>query len=98
MAETSPTPTPTVTHNAARHRFEATVEGQVAVADYELDGRVLRLTHTVVPQALEGRGIAGALARAAMAHARSQQLQVDPQCSYMRAYMERHPDTQDLRA
>jgi predicted GNAT family acetyltransferase len=66
------------------------------VADYTLSGSVITLTHTVVPAALEGRGIAGALAKAAMAHARAEKLKIDPQCPYMRAWMERHPETQDL--
>ncbi len=94
------TPTlPSITHNAAKHRFETTVEGHLARADYEMTSpQVMRLTHTVVPPPLEGRGIAGALARAAMAHAREHQLKIDPQCRYMRAWMDKHPDVQDLRA
>jgi uncharacterized protein len=87
-----------VVHNPARHRFEVRLEGHTALADYEMrdDGRVMVLTHTVVPTALEGRGIAGALAKFAMAHAREHGLRIDPQCPYMRSYMERHPETQDL--
>ena len=62
----------TVSHNPAQHRFEVAVEGQFAIAEYTMPSpSVMRLTHTVVPKALEGRGIAGALARFAMAHARS---------------------------
>lgn len=92
------TPAYTVSHNPAQHRFEAAVEGELAVAEYKMTSpSVMRLTHTVVPKALEGRGIAGALARFAMAHAREHQLKIDPQCPYMRAYMEKHPETHDLR-
>lgn len=88
----------TVSHNPAQHRFEVAIDGQLAVAEYRMPSRsVMRLTHTEVPQALEGRGIAGALAKAAMAHARAHQLKIDPQCPYMRAYMEKHPETHDLR-
>lgn len=88
----------TVSHNPAQHRFEVAVEGQLAIAEYTMPGpSVMRLTHTVVPKALEGRGIAGALAKFAMAHAREHQLRIDPQCPYMRAYMEKHPETHDLR-
>ena len=96
MPDTSPAYT--VAHNAARHRFDVTVEGHTSVAEYTMNGSVTTLTHTVVPAELEGRGIAGALAKAAMAHARAEKLKIDPQCVYMRAYMERHPETQDLRA
>jgi predicted GNAT family acetyltransferase len=89
----------TVSHNAARDRFETTLNGHTSVAEYQmLDGAVMRLTHTSVHPSLEGRGIAGALAKAAMAHARTEKLKIDPQCPYMRSYMERHPETHDLRA
>ena len=89
---------PPIHHNAARHCFECQVDGLRCVADYALDGRVMRMTHTGVPPALEGRGIAAALVAAALAHARAEGLKVDPQCSYVRAYMQRHPDTLQLAA
>lgn len=88
-----------VSHNPTQRRFEVATEGLLAIAEYKMTSpSVMRLTHTEVPQALEGRGIAGALARFAMAHAREHQLKIDPQCPYMRAYMEKHPETHDLRA
>jgi predicted GNAT family acetyltransferase len=59
---------------------------------------VLLLTHTEVPPALEGRGIAAALVKAALDWARAEGLRVRPLCSYVVAYMRRHPETQDLLA
>jgi len=53
-------------------------------------------TNTEVPPALEGRGIAGAMVKAALAHCAGRGLRVEPACSYVRAYMKRHPDTHDL--
>jgi hypothetical protein len=90
------TDTPAIRHNAAARRFEVTVDDALARADYQLSGGVLRLYHTEVPQALEGRGIAGALVKAALAHARAEGLRVEPACSYARAWMKRHPETHDL--
>lgn len=87
-----------VTHNDAARRFEAQVDGHLGVADYELADGVMHMTHTVVPDALRGRGIAAHLVQAALDHARAQGLKVNPLCSYVRTYMERHPDTQALRA
>jgi predicted GNAT family acetyltransferase len=49
-----------------------------------------------VPAALQGRGLAAALVQAALAWARAERLR--PTCSYVAAYMRRHPDTQDLLA
>jgi len=87
-----------ITHNAAASRFEAIVDGHLCVADYQLDDGVMTMTHTLVPPALEGRGIAAALVAAALAHARTAGLRVRPACSYVARYMQRHRDTLDLLA
>ncbi len=85
-------------HDPARSCFECAVEGLRCVIDYRLIGSTMHIEHTEVPPALEGRGIAAALVRFALAHARKHGLKVNPLCSYVRVYMQRHPDTQDLRA
>lgn len=96
---TTPSAAPVkVHHHPAASRFEATVEGLLCEASYFLDGRVMVMHHTGVPQALAGRGIAAQLVAAALAHARAQGWQVRPTCSYVAAYMRRHPDTLDLLA
>ena len=85
-----------VRHNPVASRFEATVDGLLCRADYDLVAGVLRIHHTEVPFALEGRGIAAAIVRAAFAHATANGLKVEPRCSYVRTYMRRHPETQTL--
>ena len=85
-----------VVHNVAASRFEATVDGMLCVANYHLVDGVMRIHHTEVPRALEGRGIAGVIVRAALAHAEANGLAVEPRCGYVRAYMRRHPETQRL--
>ncbi len=87
-----------ITHNTASSRFEATVDGHLCVADYRLSGKLMAMTHTLVPSALEGRGIAAALVTEALAHARRQGWRVRPDCSYVESYMQRHPETRDLLA
>lgn len=72
------------------------VDGQRCELHYRLLAGVMHTQHTGVPAALEGRGLAAALVQAALAHARSRGWQVRPVCSYVRAYMQRHPETQDL--
>jgi predicted GNAT family acetyltransferase len=85
-----------VHHNTAQQRFEATVEGHVNVADYRMSNGVMLLTHTHVHPDLQGRGIAASLIEAAMAFAREEGLKIDPLCTYARAYMQKHPETQSL--
>lgn len=87
-----------IVHNLAAARFEAHIDGQLAVCEYRSNGDVLAFTHTEVPWQLEGRGIAAALVRQALAWARSEGLRVRPLCSYVAAYMRRHAETQDLLA
>ncbi|MCM5569132.1 N-acetyltransferase [Burkholderiaceae bacterium FT117] len=87
-----------VRHDEAASRFEATVEGLLCRADYRLDGDTMRVFHTEVPPALEGRGIAAELVRALFAHAADRGLKVDPLCSYVRAWARRHPEVQGLLA
>ena len=87
-----------VTHNPSRQRFETTVDGQLCVADYQLRGNVMWMTHTGVPSVVGGRGIAAELVRVALAWAEAQGYTVEPSCSYVEVYMRRHPETQKLLA
>ena len=76
-----------VVHRPDSSRFEAEVEGEVAFLSYErVDGTAV-LTHTIVPPELEGRGIGGRLAETAVGWARAEGLEIDPQCSYVRAWL-----------
>lgn len=86
----------TVTHNVSAHRFEAEVEGFLAVAEYERRANVMLLTHTFVPPELRGRGLAEKLVRAALDQARTDQVRVVPSCSYVAGFIQRHPEYQSL--
>jgi predicted GNAT family acetyltransferase len=56
-----------IEHLAERGRFRVVIEGQASELDYRLGANVMSITHTGVPARLEGRGIAAALTRAALA-------------------------------
>lgn len=90
--------TPQIRHRPEAQRFECVVDGLVSVCDYRLVDGVMLMTHTEVPAALAGRGIAAALVREALAHAAREGLKVQPLCSYVSSYMRRHPETDPLRA
>lgn len=87
-----------IEHDAAQGRFFTRVHGHLCVCDYRLRDGVMAMTHTEVAPELEGQGIAGELVRAALAHAREQGLKVRPLCSYVQAYIRRHPEVQSLLA
>lgn len=79
-----------VVHRPEQSRFEAEVEGQVAFLAYERAGDTAVLTHTIVPRELEGRGIAARLAETAVGWVRTEGLQIEPQCSYVRSWLQKH--------
>jgi predicted GNAT family acetyltransferase len=87
-----------IDHQADARRFATVVDGIEAHLDYLLRDGVMIIAHTGVPPEIGGRGIAGALVQAAFDHAREAGLKVDPRCSYSDAWIQRHPDYQDLRA
>jgi predicted GNAT family acetyltransferase len=57
---------------------------------------VITLTHTEVPPTLRGQGIASRLTRGVLEAARAQGLKVVPRCSFVAAFMGRHPEFNDL--
>jgi predicted GNAT family acetyltransferase len=97
-AAASKAPTPvTVTNNADEHRFEVRLPEGIAELRYRMRrSDTIVLVHTEVPPALNGRGIAGQLARAALEHARANGLSVVVFCPFVRAFVQRHPEYADL--
>ena len=85
-----------VRDNKAQHRFEMGAGDGTAVVHYSLAPGVITLTHTEVPAALRGRGIASRLTRGVLEAARAEGLKVVPRCSFVAAFMRRHPEFNDL--
>jgi len=95
MGETSPQYD--VVLNEEKKRFELIEDGHMARVNYVmLSPTSIIYTHTVVPVALKGQGIASYLAKHVLDYARENNLNVIPQCPFVRAYIERHPEYDDL--
>ncbi len=87
-----------VRNNAEAQRYELEAEGAPAILEYQERSGALLRTHTEVPPALKGRGIASRLVAGTLADIRAQGLKIVPLCSFVAAYLDRHPDDQDLLA
>ena len=87
-----------VVDDRARHRFELEADGVIAFAAYEREDGTITFTHTIVPPELQGRGIGSTLIKASLAIVRAEGLKVVPDCPFVRAYIEKHPEEQDLLA
>jgi predicted GNAT family acetyltransferase len=88
-----------VIDNTARHRYELAVDGQVAFIAYRDTASGTRvLIHTEVPPELNGQGIGSQLVRGALDQIRAESRRIQPSCSFVRAYLSRHPEYADLVA
>jgi len=88
----------TLIHNKEKHQYEYHIEGYTAQLIYEEKAGVLDLTHTLVPKELGGRGIAGALVKDVFADIQAKGLKIRSACSYIDAYIEKHPEYKELEA
>jgi len=87
-----------VTHDRRKRRFELEEDGHKGFLTYNLADGAVVFTHTIVPPEMEGRGIGSRIVRAGLDFARAEGLKVVPQCSFVRGYIERHPEHGDLVA
>jgi predicted GNAT family acetyltransferase len=90
--------TPVIQHDTSKQCFFLFVDGQRCVLDYTLQDHFMTITHTGVPDALGGRGLAAQLTKFALEHARAQHWKVIPRCSYAAVYIQRHAEYATLVA
>lgn len=83
-----------------QHRYVALLDDAPAgFAAYSLRPGIIEFTHTEIDEAFEGHGVGSTLARAALDDVRRDGTRrVVASCPFVAAYIERHPDYQDLLA
>jgi predicted GNAT family acetyltransferase len=82
----------TITNNEALHRFETTMQNETAFLEYRMYKGDIALMHTLVPHALEGQGIASALAKFAFDYAKQHNMPVMVYCPFVAVFLKRHPE------
>lgn len=86
-----------ITNNPELSRYEVRLDGTLAgFAQYRLNGRRTVFTHTEIDPAFEGRGLGSALARGALDEVRAAGRSAVPLCPFIKAYIDKHPEYQDL--
>ena len=86
----------TVIDNPAHHRYELTVDGVTAYVAYSRAPGTITLIHTIVPEALAGRGIGSRLAKFVLDDARHNGEKVIVQCPFIAAFLKKHSEYNDL--
>ncbi|ROO83320.1 hypothetical protein EDD29_0819 [Actinocorallia herbida] len=91
---------PKVADNPQRNRYEIfTDEGELAgFSTYSVRDGVITFLHTEVDMAYEGQGLGGRLVKGELEDSRARGFKVVPRCPFVKEYMSRHPEYEDLRA
>lgn len=81
-------------------RYALLLDGDtIGFADYEVQRDVILFTHTEVDPEHQGQGLAAQLIHDALEDVRSTtDYRLVPLCSFVSAWLGRHPDFQDLRS
>ena len=86
-------------HNEAESKYEYHIDGHVAYITYneDADGN-MELTHTIVPDALAGKGLARMLLEDVLEELKKNNKKAVAECSYIVKYQEKHPEKSDYFA
>jgi predicted GNAT family acetyltransferase len=86
-----------IEHDEPGQRYVIHVDGDEAgFTQARVEGDVVVMDHTVVDDAYSGQGLAGELVAAALQDVRASGRTVRPTCSYVRHYLDEHPELADL--
>jgi len=80
-----------------RERYELSLDGEVVgYSAYRARPGLIAFVHTEVDERLQGRGLADRLIRFALEDARTRGLAVLPFCPFVKAFIERHREFEEL--
>ena len=86
-----------VRDNEQELRYEIVVDGETAgIIRYRRQPGAVVLVHTEIEPRFEGHGLGGRLVQGALDDIRADGLLVVPVCPFVRAYLERHHEYDDL--
>lgn len=81
-----------VVNNKDKLRFEVYLNGEYASIEYQYYKGDIAFMHTTVPEVFRGKGIAAAMAVAALNFAKEQHLKIMLYCPYVSKYVKEHPE------
>ena len=88
----------TLIHNIDECKYEYHIDGHVAYITYDDQNGNMHLTHTIVPDALAGKGLARTLLEDVLQEIQKADKKAVAKCSYIVKYQEKNPEKSDLFA
>lgn len=85
------------TKNEEARTFEYSINSKTAYIEYyQVDKSKIYLTHTKVPEQLQGQGIGKKLVEHTLAHIQDAELSLIPLCPFVKTYIKRNPGYKKL--
>ena len=86
-----------IRHEPENHRFVVKIGDALALLEYSsVDDQTLEYSHTFVPLALRGQGIASDLTAYALQYALDNQFAVIPSCPFVATFIQSNPKYRKL--
>jgi predicted GNAT family acetyltransferase len=85
-----------IINNKERKQYELQVDDSLAKIEYIIAQGTIYLTHTEVPKALEGKGLASKLVLHVLEDIKQQDLTLVPLCPFVAGYIKKHPEWREL--
>lgn len=82
----------TLIHNENECKYEYHIDGHIAYITYDDQEGNMHLTHTIVPDALAGKGLAKILLEDVLNEIEKAGKKAVAQCSYIVKYQEKNPE------
>lgn len=83
-------------HNVDECKYEYHIDGHVAYITYDDQQGNMHLTHTIVPEALAGKGLARTLLEDVLQALKKENKKAVAKCSYIVKYQEKNPEARNL--
>nr|WP_217904655.1 MULTISPECIES: GNAT family N-acetyltransferase [Vibrio] len=86
-----------ITHDAENNLYRVHLHGEhYATVHYQLEENSMAITSTHIPEALRGAGYGKVMMEALLPEIAASGYKVIPVCSYVKHYLDRHPQWQHL--
>ena len=85
--------------NDEKKRFELSIDNHIAFIEFIINNeKIIFLTHTEVPQELEGKGVGSAIVAKTLNYCQENNYTVAPQCSFVAEYIKKNPQWHNIVA
>jgi hypothetical protein len=87
-----------VIHDESKSQFIILIDEKECYVDYYIEKQKMNLFHTYTHPDLRGKGLAAQVVIAALEYAKKNNLKVEPGCSYVQSFVEKHAEYKELIA